>query len=180
MVERVGWAYASQQTSTSPGTLHGYILGALNINIPYVDWLCDVLNIVADVLSIAGLALALRAPGGPKRILIASIFLPMVLCACPGCFGNAASCTYETDGKCPTIDVPASNAAVVAGLATAAAVGLSLTNVISARCPSSSFRCAWCYIGRGAYVVMGDTTLGDILQFGKIPPVVITPRALLP
>jgi len=126
-------AYASQQTSTSPGTLHGYILGALNINIPYVDWLYDVLNIVADVLSIAGLALALRAPGGPKRILIASIFLPMVLCACPGCFGNAASCTYETDGKCPTIDVPASNAAVVAGLATAAAVGLSLTNVISAR-----------------------------------------------
>ena len=39
----------------------------------------------------------------------------------------------ENDGKCPTNDVPASNAAVVAGLATAAAVGLSLTNVISAR-----------------------------------------------
>ena len=65
-------AYASQQTSTSPGTLHGYILGALNINIPYVDWLYDVLNIIADVLSIAGLALALCAPGGPKRILITS------------------------------------------------------------------------------------------------------------
>ena len=94
-----------------------------------LDRLYGVLDIVVDVLSIAGLALALRAPGGPKRILIASIFLPMVLCACPGCFGNAASCTYETDGKCPTIDVPASNAAVVAGLATAAAVVLSLTNV---------------------------------------------------
>jgi len=33
---------------------------------------------------------------------------------------------------------------------------------------------------RGAYVVMGDTTLGDISSLEKSPPVVITPRALLP
>ena len=67
-----------------------------------------VLDIVVDVLSIAGLALALlRAPGGRKRMLvIASTFLPVVLCTCPGCFGNAPSCTYDTNGKCPTIVRP--------------------------------------------------------------------------
>ena len=70
-----------------------------------LDRLYGVLDIVVDVLSIAGLALALRAPGGRKRMLvIASTFLPVVLCTCPGCFGNAPSCTYDTNGKCPTID----------------------------------------------------------------------------
>ncbi len=99
-----------------------------------LDCLYGVLDIVVDVLSIAGLALALRAPGGRKRMLvIASTFLPVVLCTCPGCFGNAPSCTYDTNGKCPTIDIPVANAAAVAGVATAVAAGLTLTNVISAR-----------------------------------------------
>jgi len=99
-----------------------------------LDRLYGVLDIVVDVLSIAGLALALRAPGGRKRMLvIASTFLPVVLCTCPGCFGNAPSCTYDTNGKCPTIDIPVANAAAVAGVATAVAAGLTLTNVISAR-----------------------------------------------
>ena len=41
-----------------------------------LDRLYGVLDIVVDVLSIAGLALALRAPGGRKRMLvIASTFL---------------------------------------------------------------------------------------------------------
>ena len=71
-----------------------------------LDRLYGVLDIVVDVLSIAGLALALRAPGGRKRMLvIAFTFLPVVLCTCPGCFGNAPSCTYDTNGKCPTIDM---------------------------------------------------------------------------
>ena len=48
-----------------------------------LDRLYGVLDIVIDVLSIAGLALALRAPGGRKRMLvIASTFLPVVLCTC--------------------------------------------------------------------------------------------------
>ena len=52
-----------------------------------LDRLYGVLDIVVDVISIAGLALALRAPGGRKRMLvIASTFLPVVLCTCPGCF----------------------------------------------------------------------------------------------
>ena len=45
-----------------------------------LDRLYGVLDIVVDVLSIAGLALALRAPGGRQRMLvIASTFLPVVL-----------------------------------------------------------------------------------------------------
>ena len=140
---------ASQQTSASgrPSLSQagaGYIIGVIkslsqggagyNIGILNLDRLYGVLDIVVDVLSIAGLALALRAPGGRKRMLvIASTFLPVVLCTCPGCFGNAPSCTYDTNGKCPTIDIPVANAAAVAGLATAVAVGLTLTNVISAR-----------------------------------------------
>ena len=99
-----------------------------------LDGLYGVLDIVVNVLSIAGLALALRAPGGRQRkLVIASTFLPVVLCTCPGCFGNAPSCTYDTNGKCPTIDIPVANAAAVAGVATAVAAGLTLTNVISAR-----------------------------------------------
>ena len=140
---------ASQQTSASgrPSLSQagaGYIIGVIkslsqggagyNIGILNLDRLYGVLDIVVDVLSIAGLALALCAPGGRKRMLvIASTFLPVVRCTCPGCFGNAPSCTYDTNGKCPTIDIPVANAAAVAGLATAVAVGLTLTNVISAR-----------------------------------------------
>jgi hypothetical protein len=140
---------ASQQMSASgrPSLSQagaGYIIGVIkslsqggagyNIGILNLDRLYGVLDIVVDVLSIAGLALALCAPGGRKRMLvIASTFLPVVRCTCPGCFGNAPSCTYDTNGKCPTIDIPVANAAAVAGLATAVAVGLTLTNVISAR-----------------------------------------------
>ena len=62
-----------------------------------------------------------------------AVIKAMVLCTCPGCFGNAPSCTYDTNGKCPTIDIPVANAAAVAGVATAVAAGLTLTNVISAR-----------------------------------------------
>ena len=89
---------ASQQTSASgrPSLSQGgagYIIGAFktlsqggagyNFGLLALDSLYDVLHIVVDVLSIAGLALALRAPGGRKRMLvIASTFLPVVLCTC--------------------------------------------------------------------------------------------------
>jgi len=52
---------------------------------------------------------------------------------CPGCSGNIASCTYTTDGKCPTLDTVSNNAGLVAGVAGLAVTALTLTNVISTR-----------------------------------------------
>ena len=65
------------------------------------------------------------------------LFAPGVVAVCPGCFGNNAGCTYNTDGKCATLDDPRANAAVVAGVASVmtalGATALTLTNLISPR-----------------------------------------------
>jgi hypothetical protein len=67
------------------------------------------------------------------RMLVFLTFLPATLAVCPGCFGNAQSCTYDTNGQCPTLQTQAMNAQVVAGLAAAAAATVTLTNVVSTR-----------------------------------------------
>jgi len=90
-------------------------------------------NGVMDVLAILGLILALRVHGGPRRVLVALAWVPVVHATCPGCFGNAASCTFDTNAKCPSIDVPMANAGIVAGLVASAALSLTLTNIISPR-----------------------------------------------
>ena len=96
--------------------------------------LLAVLNVVADLLWVGAVLLAASQPGAAKTMLAALVGVPVALAVCPGCAGNIASCTYDTNGKCPTIDVPTTNAALVAGLATVSAgVTLTLTNIISPR-----------------------------------------------
>ena len=96
--------------------------------------LLAVLNVVADLLWVGAVLLAASQPGAAKTMLAALVGVPVALAVCPGCAGNIASCTYDTNGKCPTIDVPTTNAALVAGLATVSAGGtLTLTNIISPR-----------------------------------------------
>ena len=51
---------------------------------------------------------------------------------CPSCQGNAPSCTYATDGRCPVADTITANAGVIAGTA-AAGTTLILSNVVPAR-----------------------------------------------
>ena len=51
---------------------------------------------------------------------------------CPHCGGFLPSCTFTTDNKCPTVDIPAQNLQVMAGTAAAGAT-LMLTNLISLR-----------------------------------------------
>ena len=77
-----------------------------------LDRLYGVLDIVVDVISIAGLAPALRAPGGRKRMLvIASTFLPVVLCTCPGCTegkcepGDGEHVDYDVENTVETVEV---------------------------------------------------------------------------
>ena len=73
--------------------------------------------------------------------LVTKYLFMMVVCTlvtevgavCPGCFGNIASCTYDTDGKCPTIDTMTTNANVVAGVASITATAVTLTGIISTR-----------------------------------------------
>ena len=48
---------------------------------------------------------------------------------CPSCQGNAPSCTYATDGRCPVADTITANAGVIAGTA-AAGTSLILSNVV--------------------------------------------------
>jgi hypothetical protein len=62
-------------------------------------------------------------------VLLLLLTLGGVQAVCPYCFGNFASCTYDTNKMCPTIDVPAANAAVVA----AGAGVLSLAKIIKPR-----------------------------------------------
>ena len=96
--------------------------------------LLAVLNVVADLLWVGAVLLAASQPGAAKTMLAALVGVPVARAVCPGCAGNIASCTYDTNGKCPTIDVPTTNAALVAGLATVSAgVTLTLTNIISPR-----------------------------------------------
>ena len=96
--------------------------------------LLAVLNVVADLLWVGAVLLAASQPGAAKTMLAALVGVPVALAVCPGCAGNIASCTYDTNGKCPTIDVPTTNAALVAGLATVSAgVTLTLTNIVSPR-----------------------------------------------
>ena len=68
----------------------------------------------------------LKSSGGAKMhypskhivyILLMTTCISKVDAACPGCFGNINSCTYDTDGKCPSINIPAINAGIVAGVA---------------------------------------------------------------
>ena len=94
-----------------------------------------VLNLIVDTLWVLAVLGLMSQLGTAKNLVVALTYgVPLVLAVCPGCAGNIASCTYDTDGKCPTIDVPTTNAAVVAGLASVAAgVTLTLTNIISPR-----------------------------------------------
>ena len=62
-------------------------------------------------------------------MLLLLLTLGEVQAVCPYCFGNFGSCTYDRDRKCPAVDVPAANAAVVA----AGAGLLSLVKVIKPR-----------------------------------------------
>jgi hypothetical protein len=39
-----------------------------------------------------------------KFVALASL-APVAAVQCPHCFGNFKACTYETDSKCPTIEV---------------------------------------------------------------------------
>ena len=54
-------------------------------------------------------------------VLLLLLTLGEVQAVCPYCFGNFGSCTYDRDRKCPAVEVPAANAAVVA-----AGAGISL------------------------------------------------------
>ena len=47
-------------------------------------------------------------------VLLLLLTLGGVQAVCPYCFGNFASCTYDNDQKCPAVEVPATNALVVA------------------------------------------------------------------
>ena len=71
-------------------------------------------------------------PSGPKGLYLGLFFsalAPVGAVTCPHCFGNLASCTYGDDAKCPTIDVPTANAAIVA-----AGVGaLTIAKIIKPR-----------------------------------------------
>ena len=96
-----------------------------------------------DILGSSG-GNQLKSSGGAKMhypsknvvyILLMTTCISEVDAACPGCFGNINSCTYDTDGKCPSINIPAINAGIVAGVAAIAVstVTLSLTGIISTR-----------------------------------------------
>ena len=63
-----------------------------------------------------------------KFVALASL-APVAAVQCPHCFGNFKACTYETDSKCPTIEMVTANAAIVA----AGAGALSLTGIIKPR-----------------------------------------------
>jgi hypothetical protein len=62
-------------------------------------------------------------------VLLLLLALGGVQAGCPYCFGNFASCTYDSDQKCPTAEIPAANALVVA----AGAGALSLAKIIKPR-----------------------------------------------
>ena len=63
-------------------------------------------------------------PTAPLLLLL--LFIQGAGATCPHCFGNFASCTFDSDAKCPAVDVVTANAAVVA----AGAGVLTLTNII--------------------------------------------------
>ena len=89
---------------------------------------------------------------------------------CPHCHGNAPSCTFAMDKKCPLITIVAANAMVIAGTATA--VGLSLTHLIRPRFlrafMSASLDVIQSHVRRPApgtaFVINIDTKMKDILQ----------------
>ena len=69
----------------------------------------------------------------PQLVIVAYLcaMLPSVDAApCPHCHGNAPSCTYGTNNKCPLITIVAQNAAFVVGATT---VALTLANLIRPR-----------------------------------------------
>ena len=67
---------------------------------------------VSSVLFSRGTVHSLQSTFGRFGLLF--FFISPVGAVCPHCFGNFPSCTFDTDQKCPTIDVPTANAAVVA------------------------------------------------------------------
>ena len=87
---------------------------------------------------------------------------------CPHCHGNAPSCTYAADKKCPLITIVAQNASIVVGAATAA---LTLANLIRPRFlrafPSSALDATASHLKRPApgtpFVIEADTKIKDIL-----------------
>ena len=74
--------------------------------------------------------------GGLLPLLLLLFTLEIGYAVCPYCFGNIASCRFDTDaGKCPANDLPTQNAGVVGGLAALVAAGtaLTLTDIVRPR-----------------------------------------------
>jgi hypothetical protein len=81
-------------------------------------------RLVSSVLFSRGIVHSLQSTFGRFGLLF--LFISPVGAVCPHCFGNFPSCTFDRDQKCPTIDVPTANAAIVA-----AGVGaLTLSKII--------------------------------------------------
>jgi hypothetical protein len=50
-------------------------------------------------------------------LMLVLFFLPTAAAVCPHCSGNFASCTYDTNKRCPCVTTVEANAAIVAGTA---------------------------------------------------------------
>ena len=100
----------------------------------------DLMPILITVVAVTAFVLSFVTGYIYSRFVTQYVFLVAVCtlvsnvgAVCPGCFGNIASCSYDSNGKCPSIDTPSGNALLVAGAASATATALTLTGVISAR-----------------------------------------------
>ena len=98
-----------------------------------VLWLSRHLDLL-NVFNVAGVKSLAKAMGSIIGlafwpVLLSGFTLVEAVSTCPHCSGHFESCTYGTDGKCPTVDVVVANAAIVA-------VGsgvLSLSKIIKPR-----------------------------------------------
>jgi hypothetical protein len=99
--------------------------------VPILDYFGAAFETILDVLLVVWVVRKLRW----SPLVVLSIFynVGLAVAVCPGCAGNAPSCTYSTNGKCPSIDVPTANAALVAGISTATTTAIALTGVIAPR-----------------------------------------------
>ena len=72
--------------------------------------------------------------GKASRVLLLLLLLSLqvvgVGSVCPHCYGNFASCSFDADGKCPTVTVVAENAGILAG---SAAGFLTLATIVKAK-----------------------------------------------
>ena len=105
----------------------------------------------------------------PYAFLLVVPVVDAVGLGCPHCHGNAPSCTFMTDSKCPLITTVATNASIIAGVAT---VALTLVNLIRPRFlrafPSSSLDAIAALVKRpvpgSSFVIESNTKLKDILH----------------